>query len=268
MQPTACANCDAPLQPAFDYCPACGQTTHLHRINGHHLAHELLHFFTHADKGIFFLIKELAVRPGIVAREYIAGRRKKYFSPFNFFFIVIGLFVLTLSFFQTMEKPNNFGPLRAATQTIPDVVVRQRRLHKIERMEASARFVDKYSNFVSMVAAPIAAFIFFLFYRKRGYNFSEHLIVCLYMAGFAGLVFIIFFAPLISALSPHYYFYGLYGYFIFLILYRTITYYQFDYRKGKAAFLYALLASTVSLITWSLISGFLNIYYINHGFKI
>ncbi|GEM_PF-4297466 len=85
MHPTDCLNCGAAWQPGMNYCPQCGQKTDIHRLTFTHILHEFFHAFTHADKGIFHLLKGLATQPGTVAREYVEGKRKKYFNPFTFF---------------------------------------------------------------------------------------------------------------------------------------------------------------------------------------
>ena len=74
-----CANCAAPLDPQFRYCPQCSQKVDLHRLSLHDIFHDVVHYFTHADKGFFGLLKDLAVSTGKVAREYVTGKRKKYF---------------------------------------------------------------------------------------------------------------------------------------------------------------------------------------------
>src|SRR5690606_17116595 len=76
-----CKNCEVSLTDGVRYCPSCGQSVHVHRLNTRFLFHEGVHYLTHADKGIFHLIRDLAVKRGVVAREYIAGKRRKYFSP-------------------------------------------------------------------------------------------------------------------------------------------------------------------------------------------
>lgn len=76
----------------------------MHRLNTAHLSHEVLHFVTHADKGTFYLIRKLAIALGMVAREYIGGRRKKYFNPLILFLIVVGLFVLVQTTFRPIGR--------------------------------------------------------------------------------------------------------------------------------------------------------------------
>jgi ribosomal protein L32 len=76
MHSTNCANCDRLLTPDQNFCEKCGQQTAIHRISFGHVIHDGVHHITHADKGIFYLLKQLAVRPGHVAKEYIDGKGK------------------------------------------------------------------------------------------------------------------------------------------------------------------------------------------------
>jgi hypothetical protein len=59
--------------------------TDLHRISMHEVVHDGVHYFTHADKGLPQLVRDLVLKGGVVAREFVNGKRKKYFSPLNFF---------------------------------------------------------------------------------------------------------------------------------------------------------------------------------------
>lgn len=118
-----CLNCHFPLLQKTKFCPDCGQATAVHRLSFSHLLHEMVHFFTHADKGIFYLVRQLARRPGTVIREYVAGRRKVYFSPLNFFLIAVGMFLFVQTTFKPMRVTNLEGAKNAAMQ-IPDPVVK------------------------------------------------------------------------------------------------------------------------------------------------
>lgn len=263
----SCLNCSSPLTAAYRYCPQCGQDAHVHRLNAAHLMHDAVHFFTHADKGIFLLIKMLAIRPGHVAREYIQGMRRKYFGPLNFFLIVIGLFVFALSTFHIFEQRSSMTQAKAAVQKIPDPVARERQLAKLDRVEHALQFMDKYSNFVSMAATPLFAFIFFLSFSRRRYNFTEHLVAHLYFAGFNGLVFILIVAPLLSMVdNRQFYLTTILLYLLFGVIYRGIGYYQMMHKRGWRPFFHALAASLVASIVWYFISTSLVRLYISTGF--
>ncbi|MDB5251396.1 MAG: hypothetical protein JWP27_565 [Flaviaesturariibacter sp.] len=267
MQPASCANCAIALEPSYTFCPACGQKTAVHRLGIGHLAHEGLHFFTHADKGIVLLIRDLAIRPGRVARAYITGRRTAHYSPLSFFFLVLGIFVLTLSFLHTFERSDTFATMRANASHIPDPATRQRVLGKLARATQANRFMDKYGNFVAIVATPVVALVFLLCYARRGYNYAEHLVANLYFTGFCGLVFILFFAPLLALLPQRLYMVGIGGYLLFTLVYRTAAYAGMMEARTARAYLHAFAASMATVVTWFVLSGFAVTYYINKGFS-
>ena len=87
MHPTTCLNCGTLLTADDNFCPHCGQKSRIHRLTLVHIFHEFFHSFTHADKGFLGITADLAAKPGIVAREYIRGKRKKYFNPFTYYLL-------------------------------------------------------------------------------------------------------------------------------------------------------------------------------------
>src|SRR5262245_11561097 len=103
MNKPACKNCGKQLAHRENFCPSCGQKANVHGLTFHSLLHEIVHYFTHAEKNIFSLIKQLTFKPGVVAEEYLAGKRKKYFSPVNFFLIVAGLLVIIVSALHSFD---------------------------------------------------------------------------------------------------------------------------------------------------------------------
>lgn len=80
-----CLNCDRNLLPEHKFCSQCGQSAQVKRFTLPHFIHEVFHAFTHADKGIFHLLKESFLRPGIVAKEYIAGKERSILIRLHFF---------------------------------------------------------------------------------------------------------------------------------------------------------------------------------------
>ena len=82
LDPGRCANCDRTIDGADQkFCPACGQPTPAHRIDWHFLGHELEHSVLHMDRGIFYSLKHLILRPGHFIRDYIEGRRARHVKP-------------------------------------------------------------------------------------------------------------------------------------------------------------------------------------------
>jgi hypothetical protein len=263
-----CLNCNKAIGSQQNYCSFCGQKVDTHRVNFHHVIHDAVHYITHTDRSIFNLLKQLSFRPGHVAREYLAGMRQRYLSPLTFFLIMVGLMVLSLSVFNTFKTTTNFTELRASVQKIDDPVVKERRLAKIDRMEKALNFMSKHSNIVSLlIATPLSALIFFLFYIRRDYNFFEHLFANFYFAGFTFLFFL-FFVIISTAIfnSSKMYFTGLRIFFGVEIIYRSVAYYQLINKKGIWHYLYALLVSTIVIAVWFFLSQLVIGYYIERGF--
>ncbi|HEV2568204.1 DUF3667 domain-containing protein [Sphingomonas sp.] len=92
----ACLNCGEKLTGS--YCAACGQSAHIHRSFGA-VWHELMHGVLHMDGKIWRTLPELAFRPGILTRRYIAGERAKFVSPFALFLFSALLLYATASIF-------------------------------------------------------------------------------------------------------------------------------------------------------------------------
>lgn len=182
-----CKNCDSTLQPDYEHCPKCGQTTHLHRLGMHDVFHEFVHYFTHADKGLFQLIRDLVVKNGVVAKEFIAGKRKKYYPPFTFFLLVAAIHVFVSNLHNdhsNVDVLKKFPELAEITNPVKQA----KWIEFYERRENGIHFINKYANLITMVSLPITSFIFWLMYRRRAYNYTEHLVAGMFMFGFFTLV--------------------------------------------------------------------------------
>lgn len=188
MQPTNCLNCNNPVEAQHQFCASCGQQTSTHRITTGHIWHDLLHAFTHADKSIFSLIGKLLIKPGIVAGEYVEGKRKKYFNPFAFLVLVLGIssVILISSGFV------NFSNTTAVSNPV-------------------SAFLNKHVNLVIFLNVPLLAFYCKLFFGTRQRNFSENLVLVAYTSGERSVFFSLIIAPLWMLIHQHYYlFLGLY----------------------------------------------------------
>lgn len=64
-----CKNCNTNFKGNF--CNNCGQSCNIERINAKYLLAELSLFLLQLERGIFFTIKELFLRPGHCIREYL-----------------------------------------------------------------------------------------------------------------------------------------------------------------------------------------------------
>lgn len=257
-----CPNCLADLDSSYQFCPRCGQKTHIHRFNLAHIFHEVFHAFTHADKGVLFLAKSLMRKPGVTAREYtIEGKRSKYFNPFSFLLIVLGINITVNSFINPYT-----GSGHTATPTTQKVNLPPPKAVSpyAERQRAATTFIEKHVNVVGMVAIPLFAFIFWLFFRRSGINYAEHLVANVFFSSFFSLASIILtlalglllnaYLPLLNRLL-----------LLFQLIYLTIAYYQFLNYNRPIQYVRTGGVTLLVLMSWVIFSGGAIFLYIRFG---
>jgi hypothetical protein len=84
---TPCANCETPIQGP--YCYNCGQLAEgFHRSIGHLIVEGFESFF-HFDGRLFQTLPKLALKPGLLTREYLDGKRAAQIPPLRLFLVVL-----------------------------------------------------------------------------------------------------------------------------------------------------------------------------------
>jgi hypothetical protein len=172
-----CKNCGYPVDNK--YCPLCGQSASIERFSGKHLLHEFIHGFYHVDHGIIYTTKALFLNPGKMLRDYLHGKRKDHLNPFTFILIVSGLLTIFLPRLIEQSLFAEFG------------WVKQRNID-MHLMQNSF----KHISIRILLGLPLFALVSYIFYRKKEYNFSEHLIANTYLRGLSELFLLLLF-PLI-----------------------------------------------------------------------
>ncbi|MFB9079044.1 DUF3667 domain-containing protein [Flavobacterium procerum] len=153
-----CLNCEQKI--AENFCSNCGQSTHTHRYSlQHFFVHDFIHGIFHFDSGFFYTIKELFTRPGHSIREFIQGKRVKHF---NFFATVIIL--LTINYF-----------LSKWTKTELTEVFNK------ESVSGLSKVIKGYSKFATFLVIPINALLSFFIFRKSQQNYTENLVLNIYL---------------------------------------------------------------------------------------
>ena len=221
MESNKCLNCSTLMDSDAKFCAACGQSKNVHRFSMPNFFHEAFHAFTHTDKGILHLLKCLAIQPGTTAREYINGRRKYYFNPFSFFLILMGLFVLSNSFFVKPRKITE--PNATVLQRIPTEDGKKKYIAMMGRVTKSSNFFRQHGNVVAMVAVPFISLFTWLFFRRKKYNYAEHLTANMMFVAFSNLVFTIIVFPLGSLFSS-----GKGNIFIFIAMLLQVFYFTWS----------------------------------------
>jgi hypothetical protein len=264
MHQTNCLNCGEVLSPQQNFCGNCSQSANIHRLTTPHIAHEVLHSMTHADKGLLYLIKELAISPGVVAREYIEGKRKKYFNPFSMLLILLGFFVFMGSIFHPFST--EIKPDPQVLKNIPSEVGRQKYIGRMKRVSRFTHFIEKYVNVTVMLSTPLMTLVYLLCFYKRKYNYAELLTANVFFAGFYSLVTTFLIIP-VMGLTKGGKWYGMVVLINFFLhaLYFGWGYYQLMEYKRKLYFLKTFLVALLAILSWVVFSVTLNILYAKYG---
>ncbi|MBO2008108.1 DUF3667 domain-containing protein [Hymenobacter negativus] len=171
--PMACLNCDTPLTDKF--CPHCGQSAATHRLSMGHLLHEIPHTIWHVDKGIFYTLRELLLRPGATILGYLQGQRARHFAPISLLLLVTGVTSFVAAklhigeLAQTALDPNTVAELREAN------------VHASE-------WVMRYMGWLYVAAAPFIALFARRVLRRNGLNLAENLVAVLYVTAAGNLL--------------------------------------------------------------------------------
>ena len=78
-----CRNCGTPAPGNF--CPYCGQSTALHVLSILEFGHEIVSHYVALEGKLWRTLALLALQPGRLTREFLAGRRQRYVIPLRLY---------------------------------------------------------------------------------------------------------------------------------------------------------------------------------------
>ncbi len=167
---TQCPHCHSEVPGAF--CTHCGLPQKVTKINGQYLLSEIGSVLN-LDKGIFFTVRELLLRPGVSVRKFILEDRKRLVKPI-FFIIVCSLVYSLLQRWLHFED----GYLGSG-------------LNELEESNVITLYtwVSQNYGYVNILMAFVIAFWVRIFFRKNGYNFFEILVLLCYVMGIGMLMY-------------------------------------------------------------------------------
>ncbi len=264
-----CLNCGADVKDNFKFCTQCGQKTNLHRLSLHDVLHDAFHYFVHADKSFLQLLKALLLKTGTVAKEFVEGKRLKYFTPLNFFLLVATIYVIVVSTIASHSAAPDVLKEHPELNAIRDPAHREYVVQIFKRQGKAMYFMNKYSNVVTMIAIPLISLIYWLFYVRGKCNFTEHLVACMYMVGYTNLIYVIILVPLSFFVNVKTSNSSLYAYLIFMVFqitYCSIFYYRFINKAIIGSLFKAIGVSSFAIVFWFALSTFLIGIYIQNSF--
>lgn len=161
-----CLNCGAEL--VGDFCHACGQSAKVERLT---FVETIRDFFSSSfalEGPLLMTIKMLLVNPGMLFREYVTGKRKKYYKPVAFFVLLTALYIIIRSVIGYDPFENN---------PLPSNVPESRK----KLIDAAQFMVNNINNILFTLVLSIAIFQKLFFFKR--FNFTEYLTMSFYIVG-------------------------------------------------------------------------------------
>ncbi len=166
-----CKNCRAEVNQ--NYCPNCGQPVDIKRINGRYIIHEIKQVLN-VEKGIFYTIWELFIRPGENVRHFITENRSRLVKPVVFIIVTSLVYSLVNNFFNIEQSYVNYAEMeKSATGVI-------------------FKWVQDHYGYANIIMGIFIAFWTKLFFKKYNYNFFEILILLCFVMGMGMLIYSVF----------------------------------------------------------------------------
>lgn len=167
-----CINCNQELSGSF--CPNCGQRAIVKRITFKEGWYDFWARIYGFDGMFPRTLRDLTIRPGQVARTFIDGNRVLYYGPVGYFFLMITIFLLLLSMLNM-----DFVEFMKGMQDVMGVKPQGSEFEAIVQRVVS----DNLKLFTFMIVPFQAIASRYIFFRKSGFNFPEHMVLPLFTLG-------------------------------------------------------------------------------------
>ena len=176
-----CKNCGTEV--TGNYCSHCGQRTDVDRLTMSSFVREVSTTLIKVDRGFFYSLSQLFIRPGHSIREYLAGKRKPHFKP-----IAYTLTLSTLYFFLSKLVES-------------EVIFSEFILGIVSGIDRSATpsphlkwldwFIQNYA-YTTLMLLPLYSAISWVAFIGAKNNYLEHVVLNAYIIGQQAVISIFF----------------------------------------------------------------------------
>lgn len=153
MNKKRCMNCGHSVSD--EYCAHCGQKSDTARITPVlFIKNDVLGSIWHVEARFLNTLKEILIRPGITATNYISGKRIRYYNFISLLLILFGFNVIAFHLYVDTAKID----LKTEDSKTID-------------------FFTKYSKATLLLLIPILACNGWIVFRKIKFNLAEHFVI-------------------------------------------------------------------------------------------
>jgi hypothetical protein len=182
-------SCGEPLTGR--YCSGCGERAFSkHDYSLHHFVELTTESLFHLDGRVLSTFRVLLQQPGMLARKFFEGPRKRYMGPVrcfivaNFIYLLVQPFTLVSTFTTTMQQQMTqryWSPL--ARRMIEAKIAAAGLSEEIyaDRWEHTAHL---QAHTLLIILVPLTAVVFILLFGRSRKFFAEHLVLSFYVNAF------------------------------------------------------------------------------------
>ena len=235
-----CKNSNEPVNG--NYCPNCGKTANLKRIDGRYIIHEIASAFN-AERGWLYTLKKMLISPGESVRRYITEDRSRFVKPVAFVIITSLIYTLVSNFFHI--DANEFQTqLSGETEALilPTQVL-------------LINWTIDYNGYATLIVGLFMALWVKLFFRKSGYNLFEIFVLFCYISGIGSLFSSVFF--IIQGLAN---LNLIYISTLIAMIYYTWATGQFFNSKKAVSYIKAFISCLLGFLIFGIIIGFIAVF--------
>lgn len=176
-----CKNCGHPVDGNF--CTHCGQKSSVTRVSLSSFLDEISTSVFQINRGFFFTLIQLSLRPGKVLKEYLDGRRKRYFKPIAYLLILSTLYLLSA---QATNQNTLIGDLFTGWFN------RESELNSNAELPEFASWLLAHYPYLALIMIPVFSLASFVAFYKFDKNYLEHLLINSYITGHQAIIYSLF----------------------------------------------------------------------------
>ncbi|MBT8284566.1 MAG: DUF3667 domain-containing protein [Flavobacteriaceae bacterium] len=157
-----------------NFCPRCGQRSGIHKVTFKETFQDLANNLFSINAPLLITIRDLILRPGVLLRSYLGGKRRTYYRPVSFFILMTVLYIVIRSVI-------GFDPFRNSM-----IVVEEGGPDPTLLTEARNYMLMNINNFLFVFVFTLALFLKLFFYKR--YSLAEYIAISFYLLGIYTLI--------------------------------------------------------------------------------
>lgn len=153
------------------YCSSCGSRLNKNRISVVHLLTTVIDYFSNFEEKYFKTIVPLFKSPIAFINQYLNGATHKYYIPFKFFLLNLGIHFFIYSYFK----------INLINENVIDIEASQ--LLQVKSDIVFDALINDYGSLFSMLIIPLYVLASKLLFGKSEYNMAERATAITFLLG-------------------------------------------------------------------------------------